>query len=264
MPPGPRLASVVNLRDVGGHRTRDGSRVRRGQLFRSGALDQLEPGDSATLTGLGLRTVYDLRSQTERTRLPDRLPDGARCVGLDVLAGSGETGPAQLFALLDDPRGADALLGHGRGRRLFEQQYRDFVALPSARAAFGRLFRALADPNRRPALVHCATGKDRTGWAVAALLLLIGVPRDVVRADYLASRAALRAFEGPAMDAFRRRGGDPELLRPIMAVRTAYLATALAEMEARFGTVEAYFEAGLDVDAATQRELRTGFVEAGP
>lgn len=41
-----------------------------------------------------------------------------------------------------------------------------------------------------PTLIHCAAGKDRTGVSVALLLRLIGVERDHVVADYLASADA--------------------------------------------------------------------------
>lgn len=41
-----------------------------------------------------------------------------------------------------------------------------------------------------PTLIHCAAGKDRTGVSVALLLRLIGVDRDQVVADYLATQDA--------------------------------------------------------------------------
>lgn len=41
---------------------------------------------------------------------------------------------------------------------------------------------------RQTVLVHCAAGKDRTGVVVALALDAVGVDRDVIIADYLASR----------------------------------------------------------------------------
>jgi len=35
-------------------------------------------------------------------------------------------------------------------------------------------------------------GKDRTGWAAASLQLLLGVPADLVMADFMASNEFLR------------------------------------------------------------------------
>jgi protein tyrosine/serine phosphatase len=46
--------------------------------------------------------------------------------------------------------------------------------------------RALAEPDALPAVVHCAAGKDRTGVAVAVLLSAVGVPADLIAAEYAA------------------------------------------------------------------------------
>jgi protein-tyrosine phosphatase len=262
------VASVLNLRDVGGHATRDGGHVRCGLLFRSGALAELDEPDRAALERLGLRTVYDLRSEPERRRLPDRLPRDAAYVALDLLEGASEATPGELFAVLDEPGRAEAILGGDRGTRLFTEKYREFVTLRSARAGLGRLFCEISEASARPALMHCATGKDRTGWAAAALLLLFGVPRATVMRDYLASGPRLEGAAQPFLDEFRARGGDPALLQPIMAVRPGYLAAALEEMERAFGTIEGYFEVGLGLAPAVQETLRSAFVEgpstAGP
>lgn len=258
------VTTVLNLRDVGGHATRGGGQVRRGLLFRSGALNELDGAGMVSLERLGLRTVYDLRSETERMRLPDRLPRSATYVALDLLEGASEATPGELFAVFDEPNRAEAVLGGDRGTRLFTDKYREFVTLPSARAGLGRLFGELSEATTRPALMHCATGKDRTGWAAAALLLLLGVPRDAVMHDYLASGPRLQGAAQPFLDEFRARGGDPALLQPIMAVLPAYLEAALEEMERAFGTIEGYFEVGLGLAPSVQEALRSAFVEGAP
>ena len=258
------VTTVVNLRDVGGLATNAGARVRRGLLYRSGSLNELDGGDRAALERLGLRVIYDLRSDPERARLPDRLPSGADYVPLDLLADATEGSPGELFAVIDKPEQAAAVLGNGRAARVFTQQYRHLVSLPSARAGLGRLYRELADPSRRPALIHCATGKDRTGWAAAALLLLLGVPVESVMDDYLASGPRLAGLHQPFFDAFRAKGGDPELFGPILAVRREYLDAAFGELRRCFGSVEDYFEAGLGISAKDQEALRLAFVEPAP
>lgn len=255
------VTTVLNLRDVGGHATRDGGRVRQGLLYRSGVLSGLDAADTLALERLGLRTVYDLRSEAERVREPDRVPRPATYVALDLLAGASEATPAELFKVFDEPSRAQEVLGDDRGTRLFTAKYREFVSLPSARSGLGRLFGDLSEASARPALMHCATGKDRTGWAAAALLLLLGVPHDAVMRDYLASGPRLEGVYQPFLDAFRARGGDPALLRPIMAVRAAYLDAALEEMGRAFGTIEGYFEVGLGLSPSVQQALRAAFVE---
>lgn len=260
---GPSLGirSLPNLRDLGGHPTVDGGRVRSGLIYRSTDLSRVPDDDLAALGRLGIRAVYDLRTLEEQQAQPDRLPAGAVCVGIDVLADSSQASPMELMRLFSNPSTARKLLGGGRGRAFWAEKYREFVLLPSARAGYGRLFAGLAEVANRPAVVHCTTGKDRTGWAAAALLLLLGVPEGVVVDEYMLSARFLRSAFRPARDAFRAQGGDPRLLAPVAAVRRDYLATALETIRESFGSIEAYFDEGLGIDDATQRELQTVFTE---
>ena len=255
------IATVPNLRDLGGWPTRDGRRVRRKLLYRSTQLDQLAGADLGAFAALGIRSVYDLRTETERTARPDRLPAGTEHIVVDVLAGSVDAAPAQLFKVAGDPRAAEALLGGGKGRALFEKGYREIVTLPSV--AYHRLFSDLTHAEHRPALFHCATGKDRTGWAAASLLLLFGVPDDLVMQEYLLTNAELLPAEQPLLEHFRALGGDPEVLRPVVEVAPEYLAAALDEMHKTFGTIEGYFAEGLGVHETAQEALLAAFVDGG-
>ena len=255
------IATVPNLRDLGGWPICGGGRVRRGLLYRSTELDKLAGADLAAFAALGIRSVYDLRTETERSARPDRLPEGTGHIVVDVLAGSVDAAPAQLSKVAADPRAAEALLGGGKGQALFEKGYRQIVSLPSACAAYHRLFTDLTHAQHRPALFHCATGKDRTGWAAASLLMLLGVPDDLVMKEYLLTNAELVPAEKPMLDRFRALGGDPAVLRPVVGVAPDYLEAALAEMRGTFGTIEAYFAEGLSVDEAAQQALVAAFVE---
>jgi protein-tyrosine phosphatase len=253
------LPAVPNLRDVGGCATRTGRRVRTGLLYRSSGLDALAPHDVDALARLGILTVYDLRTTREQEAAPDRLPAGTRHVPVDVLADWTDGGPGRLFAWFQDPPAARGALGDGGAEALWVEQYRAFVRRPGARAAFGALYRDLASGAHRPALVHCATGKDRTGWAAAALQLLLGVPEDAVMEHFLESRHHLPPLVEPMLAAFASGGGDPELLAPIVDVRPRYLEAAMDEVTAAYGSIEGYFGDGLGVDAATQAALRAAF-----
>lgn len=257
------LPSLPNLRDIGGHPTADGRRVRTGLLFRSTDLSRLDAEGAAALERLGIRIVYDLRTEGERAGSPDRLPAGADLVVLDVLRDAAGMTPADMQRVLVTPEAAEQALGGGRAASFFVDAYREFVELPSAREAYGRLFRELAEPRGRPALVHCTTGKDRTGWAAAALLTLLGVPDDAVMAEYLRSGPVMAGLFAPHVAAFAALGGDPELLRPLVEVRKEYLGAALEAVRRTYGTFERYVEDGLGVDAATRHALRRAFVEPG-
>jgi protein-tyrosine phosphatase len=259
--PSVRLGSLANFRDVGGHATRDGRRVRTGILYRSGALDGLEPADAEALERLGIRTIYDLRTRAEWDQRPDRMPRGARHVGLDVLDGLQHGTPTRIMALMADPAAAREHLGEGKGADMFFGQYRGFVALEAARRAYGRVFADLTDPACRPALIHCMGGKDRTGWAAASLLLLLGVPDGDVLEDYLASNTYLRPGFQQFFDDFEARGGEPNLLSQFFWVRPDYLEVALDEVKRIYGSIESYFAKGLRLGDAGVAALWETFLE---
>lgn len=256
--------TITNFRDIGGHRTRDGRRVRRGLAYRSTELSRIDEADRAELEALGIRTVVDLRTSAERARWPeeDKLPRSAAYVLADVLADAPDGTPAQFIPIMHDPEAVRERLGSGRGVALFERHYRDFVRLSSAREAYRRLYAILLEPDRRPLVFHCTTGKDRTGWATAALLLVLGVPEDVVVEDYLRSNGELGPLIEPFLAEFRARGGDPSLLEPLAGVRRAYLEAALDEVARRYGSIEGYFRDGLGFDERAIETLRETFLEA--
>lgn len=262
-PPGARidLATLPNLRDLGGWTTRDGRVVRRRRLYRSTALNRLAGPDLQRVAALGLRTVVDLRTAAERETEPDAALPGAAVLVADVLADLAQGTPVDLPRVVADPSAADRLFGDGRAVPLFVGAYRAIVSLPSALAAYRRMFDAVLEPPRLPLLFHCTTGKDRTGWGAAATLLLLGVPEADVRREYLLTNRDLLPSLTPLFDGFRARGGDPRVLEPVLGVDGRYLEAALDEMRGRFGTVEGYFRDGLGMDETAQEALRAALTE---
>ena len=182
------IASVPNLRDLGGYKTRDGSTIAKGLVYRSNQLAPISPSDMKKLAQLGLKTDFDLRTEAERTPLPDQLPPGVNNVWLDVLKDATGSAPTNLLALLQHPKEGNKALGDGKIEAIFIKSYREFVSLSSAKTAYHELFTSLADQNKLPALFHCTTGKDRTGWDAAALLTLLDVPKETIMKDYLRSK----------------------------------------------------------------------------
>lgn len=255
--PAPPLAAAPNLRDAGGLPTAAGGRVRTGLLYRSGQLDRLDDAALAQFAALGVGTVVDLRTTVERTAGPDRLPPGVALVVANVLGDDPTAVPARLPQLMRSPQEVEAAAADGRIERLFEQTYRDFVTLPSARTAYATLFSEIAASGPpAPLLFHCTAGKDRTGWAAATLLLLLGVEEEAVVEDFLLSDPlALRAFQ-PLLEAFAAAGGNPQALHPVLGVRASYLHAGLERLRELHGTVEAWFADGLGLGDDVQAQLR--------
>jgi protein-tyrosine phosphatase len=232
-------------------------------VYRATALDKLSDDDAAVLTErLGLKTIYDLRTAGEVETAPDRVPDGVQFVNLDILADDAESSQAGTGDLLADPVAFEKELGGGQNAATYAKGYEEIVMLPSAVEGYRNLYLGLLDTENLAGLFHCTTGKDRTGWAAAALLLILGVPEEDVFREFMLTNDQLLPAIKPVFDRFAAAGGDPDVLLPFLGVERSYLETALKSMRDEFGTVESYFSDGLGIDASTQDLLRETFTES--
>jgi protein-tyrosine phosphatase len=255
------IASIPNLRDLGGYETRDGKTIKLGLVYRSNQLSGISPEDMQNLGALGLQGAYDLRTTAERETRPEELPPGVDYIVVDVLADSPSAGPAQLEKLMADPKVANVELGGGKVETAFQASYREFISLPSAQREFGKMFVALGNRQEVPALFHCTTGKDRTGWAAAAFLTLMGVPNETVYEDYLRSNDYILPAYQEAIDGFVAAGGDAEIPKAILGVKKEYLDAAFDQMETEYGSIDQYFSNALGIDADQQQALRDMYLK---
>ncbi|MFI5663976.1 tyrosine-protein phosphatase [Streptomyces sp. NPDC051684] len=234
-----KLDGAVNFRDAGGYRTQDGHWVKMGEIYRSDALDKLTGADLAKLKRLGIDADYDLRTESERASAPDRVPSGTSYVVADVLAGSDMT-----TTMPTTEAGAVAMMTDGE---------KFMVSGDTAKAAYEKVFSGIASGDS--ALFHCTAGKDRTGWANAALLTALGVPRETVMKDYLASND-YRA-EANAAALAQMSPEQAKVYKPLLDVRAEYLNSGFAEVREKFGSFRAYEREALGLDASEVRELRS-------
>lgn len=246
------LPHAFNFRDIGGYRTDDGRFLRWGQVYRASALNQLQPADHKILQSLGLRTIFDLRSLPEVVKQPDRLPN---------------PGPAYRHVPLVSYDGSISRLQTlRRYRRQMGQMLLHIythVVLGENAPYLGEMLHQLADPAHRPALFHCAVGKDRTGMVIALLLALLGVPEETIVADYTLSNRHHAAILAAMQPDFRRAVVwgwiRPSRLYPISLAHPTTMRAALQHLRQTYGSAEEYalHAAGLDrgVLAALRREL---------
>ena len=246
--------SVPNLRDVGGYRTAGGRWVKMGRVYRSDQLDKISDKDFERLKSLDLKLICDLRTDDERAEGADRVPPGTEHMIADV-TGDGSTG---LGAILGDTTDVAGMLARMPGEEILKTANREFVTSEPARAAYKAIFTRLADPASLPALFHCTSGKDRTGWGAAALLTLLGVPQDIVLFDYMMSNRSLQQKNRETLAAV------PEDLReamlPLVGVRQDYLQAAFDEVQTAHSSIEAYFKDGLGLSDDTIAALKENFL----
>jgi protein-tyrosine phosphatase len=240
----------TNFRDLGGYHVDGGGHTAWGKVFRADALYNLTAGDLVTFEHLGMKAVYDLRGDDERTAEPNpmesvHLPFISRAV-------------ADAMPMAAD--NAAGMASHEDGERLLATMYSGL--LEHSGPIVGDLLTGLSDRARLPAVFHCLAGKDRTGLAAALLLLVLGVEREDVLDDYeLTRRYRARELQQGSYDNLIQAGIGPEAASAMLGTPRAAMAQALAVLEDEHGGAEHYLLTKAGMAPGTIEELRRLLVE---
>ena len=246
--------SVRNFRDFGGYAGADGRTVRTGVLFRSAQFGEATAADLAALDSYNIRLQADLRRADERERHGHRWPvDGVNV----VLSDKGLATQAPHVRFLSEVS-VDAPKAHG----LMADYYREAPFKEQHVDTFTAWFEGLqALAPGEAAVVNCAAGKDRTGILCALTHHVLGVDRETIFADYeLTNQAADVAERLPEMARlFNEHIGKSyadDIYHPFVGVDVAFLEAALKSIEDKAGTLDAYLQDTLGVDASARTALR--------
>lgn len=244
------LKGALNCRDMGGHRTIDGRRVRRGVLFRSAELARLTDDDHRIFDEIGIVAIYDLRSNHEREKRPGKLPAHReiRLLARDYDHSDADLERAKEMAEMDQA-GLRQMMIELYGRLPYEQA-----------ESYAEMFRLIAD-GHVPLLFHCAAGKDRTGVGAAILLWLLGVERDAIYADFEATNRHFVANRARFLTYGSREGISDDNWDPMLIADRAYLDAMFETLEARHPSPDHYMNEVLAIDAESVAAIRALLIE---
>jgi len=263
------LDGVVNMRDLGGIVTADGDTVRPRRLLRSDNLQDLTPGSvDALVNRYGVSDVVDLRTDVEVAKEGDgplrALPGIRHHHHTLYREDTNESGiPAAERALpweTDERRDAAAARAAERGEghspshdQFWSEHYLSYLA--SRPDSVVAALHAIATSDGA-AIVHCAAGKDRTGTVVGLALKVVGVPDDLVVADYAASAERVAAI----MDRLRAKQAYAANLQDKTVAQqsptTDTMRLLLAALDERYGGPLGWLDAQGWTAADTQRLRR--------
>lgn len=165
---------LLNIRDLGGCRTRDGQETRWRSLLRADDLCRLTPGGEQYLFYYGVRTVIDLRWPVDAKTHPNFLHEG--------------TGPMahHAISLLGDSIDAWRAIP-ARSKEQF-----NCLVLEHFQGELRTVLQVIAAAPPGGVLFHCVSGKDRTGVIAALLQTLVDVEVETIIVDYGLSTKNLR------------------------------------------------------------------------
>lgn len=254
--------TLCNTRDLGGLPAADGRSIRRGRLVRSGALAFSSKKDIELLSNrLDVRHIVDLRTEVEREQKPNPAIPGAADHFLPVLSSAamgitrGQKSPLeQIFTPNFDAVG------------YMRQTYTGIVSSPQGQQCYRSFFDLLLGCGDGAVLWHCTVGKDRTGIAAFCVEHALGVPREVIEEDYLATNVYNEQIN--ARDRANILASVPEGLRQssdqkvdaLFEARMEYLQAAEDVMVSLHGSVEGYLEQALGLTADRKERLRAMYL----
>ncbi len=230
--------ACFNFRDIGGYPTADGRSVKWGLYYRAGRQDRMSMLDLEKLKSLGVKTQIDLRKHEEvmdqgKGPLPEM---GANYCHLPVIPDGGSDELARLVG--DTGISGARYLGY----------------LHFGPKTWLDMCEVFANADHHPIVIHCTAGKDRTGVSTAFLLSILGVPRDVIEADYL-----LTNIDVPRQIAYLEANDllPPGMDKETMAFHAGVPETAMKDfldgMENQYGGPVAYLKSiGVRDDALAQ------------
>ncbi|WP_157976739.1 tyrosine-protein phosphatase [Parahaliea mediterranea] len=249
---------IDNFRDLGGYRTADGRQVRWGVLYRAGDLSQASRFDLKQLQRLQLQTLVDFRSQIEKDAAPDRLPDNPAfaVLAIPTLDDGNSAMVEEVKARFEsgDFEGFDPSALMTEANRQFANEFTP---------QFRQFIHTVRDAGGEPVLWHCTAGKDRTGFAAAILLQILGVPRDTIIQDYLLSNAiSLEAHSRDLMLARLFKGEQAAgQIAIMMGVQQPWIEAAFASIDEHWGDFDTYVREGLKLSDADVNALQAGLLQ---
>jgi protein-tyrosine phosphatase len=246
-----------NFRDLGGYHTADGRAVRWGLLYRSDHLQKLTDADLRQLAALGLGRIIDFRAEYEKEAEPDRLPANTdiRMVEIPILDSTTaiwQDSPDKFIK--DNIKDIDPanLLTKTNIELVtrFTPQMRQFI-------------NELISGSGRPVLFHCAAGKDRTGFAAALILRILGVPPEAVMEDYLLSNQYYLSAHSWNLFVLQLVRGKrfSAVAKDFLEVQPAYLSAAFETIDREYGSFEKYVHTGLGMSEQDIELLKSIYLE---
>ena len=250
------FVGVHHFRDIGGYRTIDGRRVKWNTFYRSDKLSDLTEEDIEYFKALGIKTILDLRSKGEVLSSPDPYIEGLKYINISGMSElDNNNGNFDMISIFNQN-----YLEHFDGKKFLMNGYRSAVF---NNLAYKELIDCMENEERMPILLHCTAGKDRTGFASALILLILGVPEETVIKDYLLSNEYRKSKNEEIVKSIKKLSNNPkhfELLNMMLEVRREYIEASFKEIRDKYENIDKYLEVEYGLSKTKRRELKKRYL----
>lgn len=240
IPEGRLLRARPNLRSLEGIPSLTGGLVCPGRFLRAPALVDMTEAEASWLAALD-PVVVDFRIAPEIEKNPVVLPEAVAARRIELPINSGAVARLKAEFRESDLTAETAV-------EVMTDMYRSLARVHAP--VFATFLKRVAEAGDGCVLFHCTAGKDRTGFAAALLLAGLGVGREQILSDYLATGSLWTPDE-------RLAAGVPAVARPaIFGVDARYLDAAFDEFDRSIGSVSGFIRDALGGDRPYREWVR--------
>ncbi|GJJ07072.1 hypothetical protein Clacol_001271 [Clathrus columnatus] len=230
---------VSNIRTLGDYSSKAFPRhkTKPNFLFRSGEISRVSEIGKKQLEELGIKKVFDLRSDIELEKFGTPVPELTSSVNIYRL-------PVFKKEDYSPEMIARRYKLYATGKiESFMELYSQI--LDNAIISYGTIFKHIRDYPDEGILFHCTAGKDRTGVLAALILKLAGVDSEDIAKDYALTRVGREPERALVISRLSKEPtfeNNKESMLNLLEARAETMAAFLELLDEKYGGVQTYLE----------------------
>lgn len=265
------IGKLLNCRDLGGIKTKDGKVIKSNKLYRSDALFKVSKEDIYNLKNkYNLKTIIDFRGEDELSETTlDPIIDGVSHVYLPLNPGVRNRGtrPHDVHCLIKDLDGMINFFFYldekGDVTNSMCKIYHEFVTSPLAIKNLKVFLDYIVD-NEGLLIYHCSDGKDRTGVTTMLILSILNVDLNDIINDYLLTNENVKEKAKARRKLMEENGVNDQIVLNssdiIAGVKKRWLISTINEIENRYESIDNFITNILSLSKERQEEMRRKYL----
>lgn len=244
------FTGVINFRDLGGIKAKDGRMIKKGLLFRAADLTDLTDEDIDKLKEFGLKAIFDYRTAEEANKRPNPQIENVIYVRASV---NRET-KMNSYQSMEEYFKSGKI--HTFGNELLINLYEN---VPVGNPSYQQLMELIKKPEMNlPLVQHCTAGRDRTGVGTMLILLTLGVEWEDIVEDFLNSNVFLEDYHNTIFDKISNFVSEEQVnqFKEQFLLQERYIKMSYENIFKHFTNVETFLEKEFGIDKKVRMRIQ--------